>query len=74
MGARAVKGARDLQRVEDGLSDHQKRVSEQRVWEIVKEDPDSVAASDAFRAFEADLGLFGDIVFQRSDEKPPSDD
>jgi len=67
------KGARDLQKLEDGLSDRQKQITEQRVWELVKEDPDSIAASDAFRAFETDLGLFGDVVFQSSHEKPTSE-
>lgn len=58
--------ARKLQNLVEGLSDKQKQQTNDRAWEEIRENVERVAESDVFRAFEADLELFGDSAFQRS--------
>lgn len=64
-------GARMIQEVDQGLSARQKRVSRARADEIVARDPGAIAASDAFRAFEKDLDLFGEVVFPANEDDEP---
>jgi hypothetical protein len=64
-------GARRLQQLADGLSKKQKQVSQDKLWEVVHSDPDAVAESDLFKAFATDLGLFGDVVFNRDNDEEP---
>lgn len=66
-------GAAKLQQLVEGLSEKQKQVTGDKLSELVLLDADRIAASDAFRAFEADLGLFGEIVFQLPDDESQSE-
>ena len=69
------RGAELLQKHADELSLRQKKLTNEKTWEAIKEDVDAVAESDVMRAFEADLKLFGQVVFQPplpDDEEPPS--
>lgn len=64
-------GARRLQELADGLSERQQQVTQDKLWEFIGAAPGAVAESDVFRAFDTDLGLFGDVVFNRDDGKDP---
>jgi hypothetical protein len=50
----------------DGLSDHQKRLTNAAVMKAIEANPAAVAESGVMRAFESDLGMFGRAAFQRS--------
>lgn len=64
-------GARRLQESVERLSEKQRQVTQDKLWEFLQVDPDAVAQSDVFKAFETDLSLFGDVVFDRDDDKEP---
>ena len=66
-------GAQKLQKFGEELSLRQKRQTNEKTWEATDDDVEAVASSDIFRAFEADLKLFGKSAFQKplSDEDPP---
>ena len=67
-------GAENQQKFMESLSLRQKRRTNDKTWEAINEDIDTVAESDVIRAFKADLKLFGQVVFQPPlpDEEPPS--
>ena len=51
----------------------QKQRTNETILDAIDDDADIVASSDVFRAFEADLQLFGSSAFQRSlpEDDPP---
>ena len=55
------------------LSARQKQRTNETILDAIDDDADIVASSDVFRAFEADLQLFGSSAFQRSlpEDDPP---
>jgi hypothetical protein len=70
-----VKGYLELGAAKQGtfveeLSARQKQRTNETIMEAIDDDAEIVAASDVFRAFEADLKLFGESAFQ----KPSSGD
>jgi hypothetical protein len=61
-------GARRLQGLVEGLSQRQKQRTHEKKSELIAKDAGAMGSSGAFRAFEADLELFGDIVFRSVDD------
>lgn len=57
-------GASRVQALTEQVSDRQQERTDDVRWAAVRENPDAVAASDLFRAFEADVRLFGSRAFQ----------
>ena len=57
-------GASTLQQSVEALSERQQDRNYQKLLEHVRRDPDAVAASGVFEAFDRDVELFGDAVFQ----------
>ena len=66
-----TESGRRLQQFVEGPSPKQKQVTGGKLTDLMKRDPDAIADSDAFRAFEAVLGMFGEVVFQASATTPP---
>lgn len=66
-------GAEKQGKFVEALSARQKRRTNETIMEAIEDDPDVVALSDVFRAFEADLKLFGHSAFQRPlpEDEPP---
>ncbi len=66
-------GAEKLRKFGEELSLKQKRQTNEKTCEAIDQDVEAVASSDIFRAFEADLKLFGKSAFQKplADEDPP---
>jgi hypothetical protein len=58
------RGAANQEKCFQNLSPKQEQLSNDKIWEAIDEDVDAVASSDVFRAFEADVKLFGKQVFQ----------
>lgn len=56
--------AKHVERLVEGLSEKQKDQTNDRIWAELRTDVEGLAESDVFRAFEADLKLFGDRAFQ----------
>ena len=63
-------GAENQEKFGEELSARQQRRTNETIMEAVDDDVEGVASSDVFRAFEADLKLFGESAFQ----KPLSED
>ena len=63
-------GAEKQGKFVEELSARQKQRTNEAIMEAIDDDADVVASSDVFRAFEADLKLFGESAFQ----KPLSED
>jgi hypothetical protein len=69
------RGAELLQEHSTTLSLRQKKRTNEKTLQAIKDDVDGVAESDLVRSFEADLRLFGPAAFQPplpDDEEPPS--
>jgi hypothetical protein len=58
-------GAWQLEQTMNELSTRQKQLTHDEVLKLMREDPESFAKSGNFKAFEADLRLFGNRAFQR---------
>ena len=58
-------GAEKQGKFVDELSRRQKQRTNETIIEAIDDDPDLVASSDVFRAFESDLKLFGKSAFQQ---------